>query len=148
MRWTIGTFGDMLWDHAPDLRPMIGKFLCERIEWCIDLEEELEVPQLAEIVTLVLGNLIDGIYEDRADPVLAAQLAEAVRAATRYDGPDRVDLHHDLQLFLMEQLEAGQGDAAMSKAHPAWPEIRRQFMDVRLSGKAWRPEDFPMTGIG
>jgi hypothetical protein len=114
-RWSLGEFGDLLWDTAPDLRPAIQVLVRDKIRLAIDLDEEIEQPNAFDFGTSVIGRLLDEMDAGRASTESIAQLGRFIRAAL---DTGREGLTTDLYLYVLENMDSSTIVAKMFIADP------------------------------
>ena len=67
-RWSMGFFGDLVWDLLPEVRPRIQELLADRIDTAVVLERELERPELPDFNGPLITGVIEPIEEGRLSP--------------------------------------------------------------------------------
>lgn len=125
-RWSFGAFGDMLWDTIPELRPAVRRFVCEKLEMCIAIDEAMDQPHISDFTRSVIGpHVLDLIEQGREDPDILRKFAQLLRNALSYVGPE-LKFHEDLDLFLLENMDTSFIVPAMSRVDPELVELIRQ----------------------
>jgi hypothetical protein len=128
-RWSLGEFGDLLWDTAPDLRPAIQVLIRDRVRTAIDLDEDIQQPTAFDFGTFVVGPLLDEMDAGRAPAASIAQLGGFIRAVL---DTGRADLYRDLCLFVLENMDSSATVAKMYIADP------RAVAAVQARSGLWR----------
>jgi hypothetical protein len=95
-RWSLGVFGDLLWDHMPELRPGIREQVLERLRLAIVLEEEPQAPEVGDYV-YAISEAYEAIEHDRAAPGVLEHLVDFLWAVLRYSGPEHLAPCPDLR---------------------------------------------------
>ena len=129
-RWSLGVFGDLLWDSVPELRPGIRDLIDDRVRAAVDLDGPIETPGVNDLVNHVIGPLLDAMERGTAPAGQVAGLARFIHRALTHEGPDAALLRHDLDLYLLENVDTDlllpkllAADPALGPAlRRAWPE--------------------------
>jgi hypothetical protein len=127
-RWSLGVFGDLVWDLLPEARPWIQEMIADRVETAVVLERELEQPVLADFTGAVIKSAVEPIERGEESPGAVERLAELLRRILAHDGPDRDVLHLQLGLYIIETLDT---DALVARLTEEAPDVvaavRRHF---------------------
>jgi hypothetical protein len=128
--WSLGVFGDLLWDTLPDLRPAIAELVCEHVRFAAAAGEPIEPPAVNDLMNHVIGPLLDDLERGSEPAGSAAALGRFIRRLLSYDGPDVAVVGQDLDLYLMESVDTALLLPKLLAADPALgPALRRRWPD-------------------
>jgi hypothetical protein len=119
-RWSLGVFGDLVWDLLPEARPFIQEMIGEFVESAVLCERPIEQPVLADFVGPIVRSCVEPIERGEEEPGAVGRLADLLRAIITHDGPERGVLHLQLGVYIIETLDT---DALVGRMTEEAPDV-------------------------